>query len=280
MSLDNTSVLEQVNTTVVCSTNTFVLGWQTMVNSYGDRLRAARKQKKFSQPKLAKISGVGQGTISKIERGDQDSSVYDVELAFALDVHPMWLKNGDVRFTPSWLGGDWIEDKVFSRSLPSIESNAVWEGEFDLWDNKTPLNDDEVAIPFFREVELGAGSGRSEVRENQGTKLRFAKSTLRKKGVSTDSAACVTVSGNSMEPVLRDGSTVGIDTCNTKICDGDMYAIDHDGHLRVKMVYKTPSGGLRLRSFNSDEWPDEIYSREEADFIKILGRLFWSANLW
>ena len=92
-----------------------------------------------------------------------------------------------------------------------------------------------------------------------GRKLRFGKYTLRKKNIDPASAACVTVSGNSMEPVLPDGSTVGVDTSARTIKDGDMYAFDHDGQLRVKLLYRLPGGGLRIRSFNSDEHPDERY---------------------
>lgn len=150
---------------------------------------------------------------------------------------------------------------------------------FDTWDNTTPLCDDEVELHFFSEVEMNAGAGRCEVQENKGKKLRFAKSTLKKMGVSEHSAACVTVSGNSMEPVLPNGATIGIDTAKSTVKDGDIYAINHNGHLRVKILYKIPGGGLRLRSYNSDEWPDETYIGYVEDRIKILGRVFWYSVL-
>lgn len=176
----------------------------------------------------------------------------------------------------------WFDyDHTIKSPSPTIESNATYLGGFDVWDENTPLDDEEVALPFLREIEVAAGSGRAhQVIKNHGLKLRFAKSTLRKKSVMADNAYCVTVSGNSMEPVLPDGSTIGIDTGNTIIKNGDIYAIDHAGELRVKMVYRLPGGGLRLRSFNSDEWPDEYYSEQECVEIKILGRMFWSATLW
>ena len=185
----------------------------------------------------------------------------------------------------NWLiTGNGLKLKTIKPSLPApitenkIESNAIWYGEFDLWDSSTPLRDDEVALPFFREVKLSAGKGISEVQENHGAKLRFAKSTLKRKGISTADAACVVVSGNSMEPVLPDGSTIGIDTSKTDIINGKMYAIDHDGQLRVKMIYNLPGGGLRLKSFNTEEWPDEPYL--DTSKIRILGQVFWSSVLW
>ena len=82
-----------------------------------------------------------------------------------------------------------------------------------------------------------------------------------------------------MEPVLPHGSTVGVDTSHTDIVDGKMYAINHDGMLRVKMLYKLPGGGIRLRSYNIDEWPDEHISLEQLKHIKIIGKVFWYSVL-
>lgn len=155
------------------------------------------------------------------------------------------------------------------------ESNAQILGTIDAWDRKTPLSDDEVEVPFFADIRLSAGSGEVVEREHTGLKLRFAKSTLRRYNVPPECAVCVKATGNSMEPVLPDGSTVGIDTSSTGVVDGKMYAINHCGELRVKLLYKTPGGGLRVRSYNAEEHPEERYSQEEATDIVVLGRVFW-----
>ena len=147
-------------------------------------------------------------------------------------------------------------------------AGSAWQEERDpmhselkdisLWDDDTPVNDDEVSIPFLREVELAAGSGRFVIEESEKASLRFGKRSLRHNGVQFDQAKCVTVRGNSMLPVLRDGATVGVNAGKSgigDIVDGDLYAINHNGQLRVKQLYRLPSG-IRLRSFNRDEHPD------------------------
>lgn len=161
-------------------------------------------------------------------------------------------------------------------------ANAAVLGPIDAWDDDTPLDDDEVYVPFLKEVELSAGSGRTVVEQSHKQKLRFGKLTLRKQGVQPDDAVCVTVSGNSMEPVLPDKSTVGVDQGSTSVVDGKMYAIDHDGQLRVKTLYRLPGGGIRMRSFNRDEHPDEEYTAQEMidQNIHIKGKVFWSSVLW
>lgn len=160
-------------------------------------------------------------------------------------------------------------------------SNATMLGPISAWDDETPLDDDEVYVPFLKEVELSAGSGRTVIEKSSTRKLRFGKMTLRNQGVQFDQAVCVTVHGNSMEPVLPDGSTVGVDKASTAVKDGKMYAIDHGGELRVKTLYRMPGGGLRFRSFNQDEHPDEEYTADDLKEknIIVLGKVFWYSVL-
>lgn len=167
---------------------------------------------------------------------------------------------------------------VFSGPGPApapIQSNAELIGMMSAWDSSTPLHDDEVAIPLYKEVEMSAGSGATEVIEVPGRLLRFAKSTLREAGVLPQNAACATISGSSMERLIMNGATIGIDRGTTNVIDGEIYAFDHDGMLRVKYLYRLPGGGLRVRSENFEEFPDEIIPPEQLSHIRILGWVFW-----
>lgn len=155
------------------------------------------------------------------------------------------------------------------------EPNAELIGTMAAWDSQTPLSDDEVAIPLYKEVELAAGGGVTEVVEVQGRLLRFAKSTLREAGVQEANAVCATVKGHSMERLIMDGATIGIDTGSKNIEDGEIYAFDQDGMLRVKYLYRLPGGNVRIRSENSDEFPDETLTAYEFSSIRMLGWVFW-----
>ncbi len=178
--------------------------------------------------------------------------------------------------------------EVSSRLLSTVASvqqdrvqPSVKLGSIETWDDETPLDDDEVYVPFLHEVELAAGSGRFAIEENANSRLRFNKKDLRHNGVQFSNAKCVKVGGNSMVPVLRDGATVGVNVGKNSlsdIVDGEMYAINHNGQLRVKQVYRIPIG-IRLRSFNRDEHPDEDYTFQQIQEqqISILGHVFWWA---
>lgn len=173
-------------------------------------------------------------------------------------------------FSAMWLG---IGEGP--KRSPKVESNAELIGAMAPWDNDTPLHEDEVALPFYKEVEMAAGCGSTEVIEVPGRLLRFAKSTLRDAGVQQEHAVCASVKGRSMERLILDGATIGIDTSDKSILDGEIYAFDQDGMLRVKYLYRLPGGGVRIRSENTEEFPDEFLTAEQFAQVRMLGWVFW-----
>lgn len=236
------------------------------MSTLGQRIARKREQAGLNQSELARRLSVSPQAVQKWEsevstpRGKRLD-----DIAAALNTSVAYLVTGE----------------LLART-DRAESNASILGPIDVWDDDTPLDDDEVEVPFLKEVELSAGSGRTVVEQSHKQRLRFGKLTLRRQGVQPGEAVCVTVSGNSMEPVLPDKSTVGVDQGSTAVVDGKMYAIDHDGQLRVKTLYRLPGGGIRMRSFNRDEHPDEEYTAQEMidQNIIIKGKVFWSSVLW
>ncbi|MBO2684963.1 S24 family peptidase [Shewanella algae] len=231
------------------------------MKTLGERLKAYRKSSKLTQAELGKRVGVSGATISQWESGDTSPKGENLhKLARALSTSADLLLFGKEKSTKS-------------------DSNARYVGQIEPWDSSTPLDEDEVEVPFYTEVELAAGCGSFAISENHGPKLRFSKNTLRRHGVDPINVVCVKVNGTSMEPVLPTGSTVGIDTQSTKVQDGKMYAINHDGMLRIKLLYRLPGSGLRLRSYNQEEYPDEVYQLDQTKGIIIIGKVFWYSVL-
>lgn len=229
-------------------------------------LRALLDRHGISPTELHRRTGVPQSTLSRIlsEKIVDPSDKHVSKIAEYFGVSTDQLR-GRVELGES-------REAVPGRSHAELR-------DISLWDDDTPVEDDEVSIPFLREVELAAGSGRFVIEESEKASLRFGKRSLRHNGVQFDQAKCVTVRGNSMLPVLRDGATVGVNAGKSgigDIVDGDLYAINHNGQLRVKQLYRLPTG-IRLRSFNRDEHPDEDYSFQQMqeEQISILGHVFW-----
>lgn len=241
-----------------------------MKETLGQRIKRHRKAARLSQAALAAACGwKSQSRVGNYETDFREPSLADLRLiAKAVGVDESAII---------------LDYKPSEPETPApVLSNAEMLGPIDVWDDDTPLDGDEVYVPYLKEVELSAGQGRTVVEQSHTRRLRFGKLTLRRQNVQPSEAVCVTVVGNSMEPVLPDGSTVGVDQGSTAVIDGKMYAINHSGQLRVKTLYRLPGGGIRMRSFNRDEHPDEEYSAEEMleKEIIVLGKVFWSSVLW
>jgi len=251
-----------------------------------------------SQSKLADRSGISASEISQMKSPKHDRIIGDkaarkLESCLALPENWMDFHHDEVNISKE---NDSLITELVKRTgqerseviknilLKSIkdkdESEAYPLGSIHSWDSSTPLDDDEVEVPFFMDVELAAGLGSELKQENHGPKLRFSKSTLRMCGVQSENAVCVKVSGNSMEPSLFDGDVVGINLGDKRVVDGKSYAINHDGLLRIKRLYLVGGGGLRINSFNQDEHPDETLGLESRALVTVIGRVFWSSSIW
>lgn len=235
------------------------------MNTFADRLNKALLEEGLSQEQLAKAVGLTQPAIQKLTSGKAKSSRKILEISEALRVKPEWLGRGE---------GPMREDGVKPHHPDStIPRESEW-GSVDAWDSKTPLHDDEVEVPFLRDIEFACGDGRVPDEDYNGFKIRFSKATLRRVGANTDGSGviCFPAAGNSMEPVIPDGATVAVDTQNKKIVDGELYAINQDGLKRIKQLYRRPGGKVTIRSFNREENDDEEALESE---LEIVGFVFW-----
>lgn len=247
-------------------------------------LAAKRANPGLNQEKVADLCGwAGQSVVSQYINGKIALNVSALlKFAHVLqfdpdEVSPRLIDAHSHHITPKAPSDMASDDNAY---VGNHESRALHIAPIDVWDDNTPLGPDEVELPFFKEVELSAGKGSAVMLETNGRKLRFGKRTLQRKNIDPDAAGCVPVNGNSMEPVLPDGSTVGVDTACVSVQDGKMYVLDHDGLLRVKLLYRLPGGGLRLRSYNEAEHPDERYEGQYVrEHIRIIGKVFWYSVL-
>ncbi len=81
--------------------------------------------------------------------------------------------------------------------------------------------------------------------------------------------SAIKVKGDSMEPVIRDGEYVVVDTASKEIINGKIYVIsDKDGGLLIRRIYKLNNGTLKLLPEN------ELYKSQtvKADEIRIIGK--------
>lgn len=227
-------------------------------DNFNERFRLALRMSGMSQSQLASIIGVSQPAIQKLVSGATSSTRKVVQIANALNVDPYWLTAGV---------GEMIKNNK--------DSNGKVIGSIGGWDNKTPLNEDEIEVPFYKDVRLSDNGFSEDIDNYNNYKLRLSRSTMQRHGIDENSTVCLTVYGDSMEPVFRDGATVAIDQTDTHVRDGKIYAINHDGLLRIKMLEKLPADQIKIKSYNIG-YDDEIVSQDD---ISILGRVWWQSSI-
>ena len=111
--------------------------------------------------------------------------------------------------------------------------------------------------------------------------LRLPVRALSAVGVDPAQAICVTMPASNMSPLLPRGSTLAIDKGMTDIVEGELYALLHNGRLRIHSISQRANGTLRLHSHDSDEHPTETYSQTQLknQRLIILGWVFWWSSL-
>ncbi len=130
---------------------------------------------------------------------------------------------------------------------------------------------DFLEVPFVK-ARLSAGGGSFEVAHQIDDFFLFKKEWLANKG-SPQQMVLMSITGNSMEPELRDGDTVLIDRSQTDILAGAVYAIGIEDVIMVKRIEKMPDT-LVLRSDNPRYDPILIHS-DEAEKVRIIGKVVW-----
>ncbi|MGI2025289.1 S24 family peptidase [Shewanella glacialipiscicola] len=118
-----------------------------------------------------------------------------------------------------------------------------------------------VSVPYFDNQELTSGHKNSH----------FVIDEKMLNGIVISNAVCVEVVGDSMEPLLPDGSIVIIDKSDAFIKDGKFYLIKQGVRYSVKILSYT-STGIRIKSFNSD-YKDEVYTFQEFSKFEVIGKV-------
>lgn len=141
------------------------------------------------------------------------------------------------------------------------------------WSSKDPLPDDDyVFVPYLKESCFKGGAGAYEIPDYNGYRLPFGKSTLKRKGINPDNVFCCTLTGDSMEEKIAEDAAIAVDTGETAIRDGKIYAFAQDGMFRVKYLIRQPGNSVLIRSHNSGFYPDET---APLDSLTVIGRVFW-----
>jgi phage repressor protein C with HTH and peptisase S24 domain len=236
---------------------------------FGQRLFDARTQAQMTQPQLAKAAGMSQSTLAEAEYTAQGSS-YTAQLAAALGVRSEWLATGEGAMKDA---PDHLDRPMFSRR-PAEPSTAYGMEPILAWEHPEDLPEGEFVMIPRLDVHLSAGGGREQVeielvKENP---QAFRAEWIRLMRLKPGKLAAMRAAGDSMEPTIHDGDSLLVDTAQTAVVDGKVYALWYDGGERVKRLFRLPGGGLRIKSDNAAFDTIELGS-DYGGFVRIIGRV-------
>lgn len=212
-----------------------------MVETMGSRLKAAREALGMSQQQLANRSSVSQGTIGNVESDARGYGRSVVAIARALGVSTEYLLMHS-------------DDKGQVRGVTSPEESGF--------------------VPVRRVLfKLSAGVSGFTVDfldNGDGEPLFFRADWFRKRGYSPDKCYAMPISGASMEPELRAGDVVVVNTGASDPEDGQVFAVNYEGEPVIKRLVRD-AGQWWLASDNPDQ---RRYPRKLCDDrVILIGRV-------
>lgn len=132
---------------------------------------------------------------------------------------------------------------------------------------------DWIEVP---RIDLGASAGPGALADNGEQAFdafQFSKGWLREQGLANAQLSAISVEGDSMEPLLRDGDEILVDRTPATFRDG-VHVVRLGDSLMVKRVASAGAGRLALISQNLAYPPIEI----AADECDIIGRVVWKSG--
>jgi phage repressor protein C with HTH and peptisase S24 domain len=219
------------------------------------RLKALRSGK--SQQEFADMVGVNINTWRGYEKGHRTPG--------ADTISDLCQKTGA---SSSWVL--WGEGDMYGPA--QSKSEPVGHGQV-IYPSGMVAIDGLIMVPKVA-ARLSAGGGSFEAGSEVRGLYAFRADWLRAKGKPED-MVLMEVSGDSMEPELRDGDTVLINQGQSDILAGKVYAVGIEDTVVVKQVERLP-GVLVLRSANPAYKSREIDMRGDlAATVRIIGRVIW-----
>lgn len=246
--------------------------------SFGERLKAAREEKKYTQSKLAGLIGYGSTTISEYEKGTNKPNM-DVflKLCKILKRDPNYFLQDEITGIAPKLNPEdqYIIDHYKSLTLHDKEIvdhifNMKQEIIKPIIKYESIVTDDIIYFPLVgQKASAGIGDPTHQL-SNDTNKVGFPLNEI-PKGITH----AIIIDGHSMEPIFFDGQIVFINAekdCN----DGDF------GIFQVTTPDKTDvyckqlkydENGRRYLHSVSERADDPEFTEDEDTMLKCIGKI-------
>jgi phage repressor protein C with HTH and peptisase S24 domain len=218
------------------------------LKSFHDRLEFLFKDR--SRNAFAKMHGIGDSTFRSYFEGSMPSLDKAAIIAEGAEVSLIWLATGNGPMRPTGV--------VPQRML----------------NEQAKFASDLAMIPYL-DIQAAAGSGMLNHHEETIGFLAFQASWLSRRGINPQNARVLTAKGDSMEPTIRDGDVLLVDTSIDNVINHGIYVLVYVGMLLVKRLSKKLDGSIIMRSDNRETYDDEVIPFASLAEVFIAGRVMW-----
>lgn len=231
-----------------------------------DRLRLVREQTGESQAKFATRFEMVQNTYGQYENGKRSiPDEFKQLLSNKLNLNLNWLITGE--------GPMYLDSPYSQNSSNDSDSHLLAVAEQAVrYEARTYDDKETIKVPMTN-LKFSAGSGVEwNSGEFTGEQVPVPASILKKYAKNTLWAAA-TVTGNSMEPTLRDGEIV---IFGRQLIEGDgIYALSVMGELKIKRLAIDRLNGVVTVISDNTKYPPINYKLDQEG-LSIIGKvLFW-----
>lgn len=130
-------------------------------------------------------------------------------------------------------------------------------------------NDDFAELNVRGDVSISCGYGISVYNNSVTGKCRVPRRTLRDYGASISSTEVVYAQGDSMSPEIESGDALLVDTSQTEIINGVVYAFNYEGQPMCKRLQKI---GEEIKAISRNPLYDPFIIDINTQF-NIVGRV-------
>lgn len=192
---------------------------------------------------LARRAGISQSGMQRYMGGGQPTRKVLIAIADALDVDLTWLLTGRGSASKS-------------EALHQLPENLRTL-------TRLPIHSGGLVSDEARDAAMNVRG------------LGFCRVWLSQVGYDVAHLQGLYMRGDSMSPTLRNGDSLLINTNQTKILDGEIYAIRDGDKIYIRRLQTQIGGSVRLVSDN----PAYEASDEAAETLPVLGRVVWKGGL-